>query len=435
MNEIAISAKNISKCYKAFDDQRSRLIHAAWPSYTRGMQEIWALKDVNFEIKRGEAIAIIGRNGGGKSTLLEILTGTLTPTTGEVTVNGRVSALLELGSGFNPEYSGRDNVIINGLLLGLSKEDILNRFEEIEAFAEIGTAIDRPVKTYSSGMMMRLAFSVQVLCDPDILIIDEALSVGDFFFQQKCLNHIRKLCSKGVTLLFVSHDMGAVLQICQSAIFLKHGRIVSTGRAEMVTHKYFADDVNSKEHKDTSGLMASVTHENSAVPEMDCDTVSKGKLWVNPDLTEKKSSSLLSVSVLTENEMPSSAFRIGDIVKIIVEYLPNDIHCTHINVGLKDKYGKTCAATGTAQLGKSGLVAVKNAVSVHVMFSIKLLIEAGNYSIFIVMGYLQSPSHGERLDATPDIGPIAVNWNYEEHTPPFIGPIGLPTQVEYINVV
>ena len=182
MTDLAISVRNVGKCYRVFDDQRSRLLHAVWPKHTKGMQEIWALKDINFEIKRGEAVAIIGRNGGGKSTLLEILTGTLTPTTGSVKVNGRVSALLELGSGFNPEYSGRDNVILNGLLLGLSKGDILNRFGEIEAFSEIGDAIDRPVKTYSSGMMMRLAFAVQVLCDPDILIIDEALSVGDFFF-------------------------------------------------------------------------------------------------------------------------------------------------------------------------------------------------------------------------------------------------------------
>ena len=156
MSDIAISVSNVSKCYRIFDDQRSRLLHAVLPKHTKGMREVWALKDINFEIKRGEAAAIIGRNGGGKSTLLEILTGTLTPTTGSVKVNGRVCALLELGSGFNPEYSGRDNAILNGLLMGLSKDEILSRFDEIEAFAEIGVAIDRPVKTYSSGMMMRL---------------------------------------------------------------------------------------------------------------------------------------------------------------------------------------------------------------------------------------------------------------------------------------
>jgi lipopolysaccharide transport system ATP-binding protein len=164
MSDIAISVSSISKCYRIFENERSRLMHAVYPARTKGMDEIWALKDINFEIKRGEAVAIIGRNGGGKSTLLEILTGTLTPTTGSIKVNGRVSALLELGSAFNPEYSGRDNVILNGLLMGLTKDEILGRFAEIEAFAEIGTAIDHTVKTYSSGMMMRLAFAVQVVC-------------------------------------------------------------------------------------------------------------------------------------------------------------------------------------------------------------------------------------------------------------------------------
>ncbi|MDD5181287.1 MAG: ABC transporter ATP-binding protein, partial [Gallionellaceae bacterium] len=238
MTDIAISVRNVSKCYRVFDDQRSRLLHAIWPKHTKGMQEILALKDISFEIKRGEAVAIIGRNGGGKSTLLEILTGTLTPTTGEVKVHGRVSGLLELGSGFNPEYSGRDNVILNGLLLGLSREEILGRFDEIEAFAEIGAAIDRPVKTYSSGMTMRLAFAVQVLCEPDILIIDEALSVGDFFFQQKCLGFIRGLCAKGVTLLFVSHDMGTVRDICRRAVYLKQGHLHFFGETYLAIREY-----------------------------------------------------------------------------------------------------------------------------------------------------------------------------------------------------
>ena len=224
MKDIAISVRNVSKSYKVFDNQRSRFLHTLNPKYKTNIQEIWALKDITFEIKRGESVAIIGRNGGGKSTLLEILTGTLTPTSGEVIVNGRVSALLELGSGFNPEYTGRDNVILNGLLLGLSRQEILSRFAEIEAFAEIGSAIDRQVKTYSSGMMMRLAFAVQVLCEPDILIIDEALSVGDVFFQQKCLGYIRGLCDKGTTLLFVSHDMGTVRDICKQGLFLKSGK-------------------------------------------------------------------------------------------------------------------------------------------------------------------------------------------------------------------
>ena len=207
--EIAISVRSISKHYNDFKSHKDRLLSLFFSSKSEGAGKISALSDISFDIEKGDAVALIGKNGGGKSTLLQIITGTLAATSGEVVVSGRVSALLELGSGFNPEYTGRENVILNGLLLGLSKEEIAARFSEIEEFAEIGTAVDRPVKTYSSGMVLRLAFAVQVLCDPDILIIDEALSVGDIFFQQKCLSYIRKLRERGVTLLFVSHDMAS----------------------------------------------------------------------------------------------------------------------------------------------------------------------------------------------------------------------------------
>ncbi|MGZ5088805.1 MAG: ABC transporter ATP-binding protein, partial [Usitatibacter sp.] len=170
MDDIAIAVRDVAKRYQVFSSERGNLLHTLWPGYRAGMQEIWALQDISFEVRRGDSVAVIGRNGGGKSTLLQILAGTLTPTRGEVRVNGRVSALLELGSGFNPEYTGRDNVMLNGLLLGLSRQEILRRFDEIAAFADIGDAIERPVKTYSSGMMMRLAFAVQVLTDPQILV-------------------------------------------------------------------------------------------------------------------------------------------------------------------------------------------------------------------------------------------------------------------------
>jgi lipopolysaccharide transport system ATP-binding protein len=215
----------VSKRYEVFDSGRARLLHALRPSHRQGMQEIWALRDIDLEVERGDSIGVIGRNGGGKSTLLQILAGVLVPTAGEVEVNGRVSALLELGSGFNPDYTGRDNVVLNGLMLGLSRREFLARFDEIADFAEIGDAIDRSVKTYSSGMLMRLAFAVQVLTDPDILIEDEALSVGDFFFQQKCYARIRALCERGVTLVFVSHDMAAVRDLCKRAVLLHKGRV------------------------------------------------------------------------------------------------------------------------------------------------------------------------------------------------------------------
>jgi lipopolysaccharide transport system ATP-binding protein len=241
MADLAIRARAISKCYSVYETQRARLLHAVWPARGAGVHDVWALRDVDLDVQRGQSVAIIGRNGSGKSTLLQILTGTLMPTSGEVAVSGRVSALLELGSGFNPEYTGRDNVMMNGLILGLDRREIARRFDEIAAFAEIGDAMDRPVKTYSSGMLMRLAFAVQVLTDPAILVIDEALSVGDFFFQQKCLGYIRSLVDKGVTLLFVSHDMGTVQNLCEQAVYLRDGRVKFAGEAHLAIRAYLAE--------------------------------------------------------------------------------------------------------------------------------------------------------------------------------------------------
>ena len=238
MTNIAISTRNISKSYFVYDSPWKRMWNSLINLKANNVKEIKALDKINIEVKRGEAVAIIGVNGSGKSTLLEILTGTLSPSKGSVEVNGRISGLLELGSGFNPEYSGRENVILNGLVLGLKKSEILNKFNEVESFAEIGEAIDYPIKTYSSGMIMRLAFAVQVLSKPDILIIDEALSVGDFFFQQKCFRYIRQLCDQGVTLIFVSHDMGAVRDICRRGVVLKNGRIFFDGEKLAAIQSY-----------------------------------------------------------------------------------------------------------------------------------------------------------------------------------------------------
>lgn len=197
-----------------------------------------ALDDISFDIRRGETVGILGRNGAGKSTLLQILTGVLQPTTGTVTTSGRVGALLELGSGFNPELSGRENMHLSAAVLGMSRKEAESKASSIEAFADIGTFIDKPVKTYSSGMLVRLAFSIQVHLEPDILIVDEALSVGDMFFQQKCIAKIREIISQGVTLLFVSHSINAVKSICRRAIFLDKGRIALDGPSELVCETY-----------------------------------------------------------------------------------------------------------------------------------------------------------------------------------------------------
>jgi lipopolysaccharide transport system ATP-binding protein len=230
-NDIAIRVQGLSKCYQIYDNPRDRLKQFVAPRLQRMagrpskqyFREFWALKDVSFEIKKGETVGIIGRNGSGKSTLLQIICGTLTPTGGSVQINGRIAALLELGSGFNPEFTGRENVYMNGAILGLTPGEIDQCYDDIAAFADIGDFIEQPVKTYSSGMMVRLAFSVIVNVRPDILVVDEALSVGDGAFQLKCMARLKALQEIGTTVLFVSHDIGSVGRLCSSAYILDRG--------------------------------------------------------------------------------------------------------------------------------------------------------------------------------------------------------------------
>lgn len=235
--EVMISASDLGKCYHIYPKPSHRLLQALVGRHKTLYEQFWALRDVNLEVRRGETLGIIGRNGSGKSTLLQLIAGTLTPTTGSVRMHGRVAALLELGSGFNPEFTGRENVQFNATILGLSPGEIASRMDQILAFAEIGSFIDQPVKNYSSGMMMRLAFSVMVHVDADILIIDEALAVGDAFFTQKCMRFLREFKERG-TLLFVSHDSAAVVGLCDRAIWLDNGVMRGSGTAKDVVNQY-----------------------------------------------------------------------------------------------------------------------------------------------------------------------------------------------------
>lgn len=239
---------SVSKCYRiyrqpqdrfkqAFYDRFRRVVGAA-PAAEGFYREHWALRDVGFEVGAGEAVGILGRNGAGKSTLLQIIAGTLQPTSGTVVTRGRITALLELGSGFNQEFTGRENVFLNAAVLGLTREQTLERYDGIAAFADIGDFIDQPVKTYSSGMVMRLAFAVQTAVQPSVLIVDEALAVGDMYFQVKCMARLKRLLDDGVSLLFVSHSIDTVRQLCSRAVLLDAGRMVESGPAAHVADVY-----------------------------------------------------------------------------------------------------------------------------------------------------------------------------------------------------
>jgi lipopolysaccharide transport system ATP-binding protein len=232
-----ILVQNVSKLYRLYrrpSDRLRELFPASQPRHT----DFWALKDVEFEVEKGETLSLVGPNGCGKSTLLQIVSGILQPTTGRVVTRGRIAALLELGAGFNPEFSGRENVYLNGEIMGLSRAEIDKAMPSIEAFADIGEFIERPVKEYSSGMYVRLAFSTAIHVDPDILIVDEALAVGDAVFANRCVRKFEELRQRKVTVLFVSHDLGLVKQLSDRAILLLHGRIAAHGSPNDVINRY-----------------------------------------------------------------------------------------------------------------------------------------------------------------------------------------------------
>lgn len=237
MSEIAISLQNVCKCFKRYNHPVDRLKELLLPGKSRA-EEFWALQNIHLQVAWGETLGIVGRNGSGKSTLLQIIAGTLLPTTGNVSVQGKVSALLELGSGFNPEFTGRQNVFFNGQLLGLTPEQIEAKFDDIAGFADIGDFIDRPVKTYSSGMFMRLAFAVAINVQPDILVVDEALSVGDEAFQRKCFARIRDIREMGGIILFVSHSASHILELCDEAVLMDRGELLLRHHPKVVMDKY-----------------------------------------------------------------------------------------------------------------------------------------------------------------------------------------------------
>ncbi|MBP8310907.1 MAG: ABC transporter ATP-binding protein [Burkholderiaceae bacterium] len=241
MSEIVVRAQQVSKVYPIYDRPSDRLLQMLWRGRRRYHREFHALDDVSFEVARGRTLGIIGRNGAGKSTLLQIICGTLTPTSGQLEVNGRIAALLELGAGFNPEFSGRDNVRINAAILGLTPAQIDERFDDMLAFADIGDFIDQPVKTYSSGMYVRLAFSVAIHVSPDILVVDEALAVGDAFFQARCMARMKRMLDDGITMLFISHDIAAVKALCTDVLWLERGRVRAWGPTDSVASQYTQD--------------------------------------------------------------------------------------------------------------------------------------------------------------------------------------------------
>jgi lipopolysaccharide transport system ATP-binding protein len=341
-SEIAIKVEGLSKCYQIYDQPRERLKQFVLPRLQRlvGQQprqyfhEFWALKDISFEVKKGEAVGIVGRNGSGKSTLLQIITGTLAPTAGSVSTQGRIAALLELGSGFNPDFTGRENVYLNGALLGFSNEQIDEKFDAIAAFADIGQHLDQPVKTYSSGMLVRLAFAVQVQVEPEILIVDEALAVGDALFQKRCFQRIEKLTSDGTTLLFVSHDQESVRTLTNRALLLNKGKAAAWGLSSEVVLEY-----RKLLHDEEAAYFSSLTKElTERAKQVSASSVS---VDVAPSLPDRTDPITVPSTEGTRSERLS--FGDGEVKIIQVETLNGEGHpCSVYYPGDRLRIRVTC---------------------------------------------------------------------------------------------
>jgi lipopolysaccharide transport system ATP-binding protein len=348
-SDYAIRVDGLSKCYHIYDKPHDRLLQILLRGKRRFYREFWALQELSFQVRKGEAVGIIGRNGSGKSTLLQLICGTLNPTSGSVLTAGRIAALLELGSGFNPEFTGRENVFMNGAVLGLSREEVENRLGDIEAFADIGDFIDQPTKTYSSGMLVRLAFAVQVCVEPDILIVDEALAVGDALFQKRCFERMEQLRSNGTTLLFVSHDQESVRTLTNRAIFLHQGKVRSVGSSAEVLLDYR----RFLHEEETSALNASALRLRGKALQARA-TVAKAAL--PPELGRRSESlsfgdleaEVVSVSIFNADGEPCSHFDPRDKVRIVVECsVHRDLEHLNVSLRIRNKEGVKIYSWGT----------------------------------------------------------------------------------------
>ena len=433
MTDIAIKVENLSKCHHIYDAPHDRLKQFIAPRLQRMVRqppkqyfhEFWALRDVSFEVKKGEAFAIIGRNGSGKSTLLQMICGTLNPTGGSVQTNGRIAALLELGSGFNPDFTGRENVYLNGSILGLTGEEIEARLEDILEFADIGDFIDQPVKTYSSGMFVRLAFAIQVNVNPEILIVDEALSVGDFFFQQKCFARLRQMREDGLTLLFVSHDMGTVRDLCPNSIYLINGKVAFMGDSQEAIRTYLSEGAIPAP---VDIAPPSVTLEKPIIaPQSLLEDARQVALWRRDPDSLSDDHRLLAVVVRDEEGRPVTAVRMGGKLTFQIYFRTKFDEKGHISLIIKNNYDQIVSSTGSYPMGLEPL-STKGSSYGAIEFDIDCMLEAGLYSIMVSIGKLSAPNQGELLDQTGWLGPLLIDWNYELEKAPFMGMFGLPVR-------
>jgi lipopolysaccharide transport system ATP-binding protein len=423
-SEVVIKVQNVGKSYHLYSNPSLRLKQfvvpkvaslfgkSAGPYY----REFWALRDINFEVQRGDSVGILGRNGSGKSTLLQIITGTLFPSTGTVETKGRLAALLELGSGFNPDFTGRENVYLNGAILGLTREEIDERFDSIAGFADIGSHLDQPVKTYSSGMLVRLAFAVQVQIEPDILIVDEALAVGDALFQKRCYQRLHKLLDRGTTVLFVSHDQESVRTLTKTAILLRDGVISAEGKSNDVVLEYrrqLSEDERNYFSSYVQQLNAGVESSAPIEPPRAEAPASEA----HPPAADSPHSErsfgrggvcITKVEVLDQAGSPCALFFPGDRVQLRV-HCKSEIDCGKLNVSLRirNKEGVKIYSWGSLNQDMKTLTSdsngdifwrksVKQGEAFSVEFSFDCLLGSNLYEVQACVSHEETPDYGSQ---------------------------------------
>ena len=415
--EAVVSLEGVSKCFRRYDHPIDRLKEVLAANRSKG-QEFWALNDINLKVYRGETLGFIGQNGSGKSTVLQIIAGTLQPTQGSVSVQGRVSALLELGSGFNPDFTGRQNVFFNGRILGLTQKEIEAKFDEIAAFAGIGDFIEQPVKTYSSGMFVRLAFAVAVHVDPEVLIVDEALSVGDGVFVHRCMAKIKEFQDRGGTILFVSHDVGAVTRLCSRVAWINNGKLRSVGDPAEIVREYQAwmyDQINASYQRDypqkkTPKLDAKSDPNPCEEPQSLRDRAASSNEVNNP-FTQKPyqnfrdvkrfgtgRAEIVEFDVLDSVGNPSNFAHPGDDVCLVIKSIAFDqIDRPIVGIMIYDRLRAEIAGFNTYQL-KTDVSALSEGTSLEVRFQFPWPeLKGGNYTLEAAFAEGSQDSH-EMLD-------------------------------------
>ena len=388
MKDKAIEIQNVGKEYMVYDRPTDRFKEALSLIHKSYHNSFYALDEVNLDVYRGECVGIIGTNGSGKSTLLKIVTGVLNPTKGNVRINGKISALLELGTGFNQEYTGIENIYLSGTMLGYSREEMDKKVQQIEEFAEIGDFIYQPVKTYSSGMFARLAFAVAINVEPDILIVDEALSVGDIFFQAKCYRKFNEFKENNKTILFVSHDLGSVLKYCDRCLLLNKGKQVALGKAKQVVDIYRKILVNQFDDV-AEGTQNALENENS-IKKLESDNAWKEQVTLNPNYVEygEKEGEMIDFGVFDENGILTNSIYKNKKFTIKIRYRFNkDIQNPIFAYTIKDLKGMEITGTNT-MLENNTIEYAKRGQNGIVTFEQEMVLQGGQYLIsFGCTGY------------------------------------------------